>query len=193
MIRSEKILNMPCLTINGDISSQVFAAFKEAVEKNIQDPDTRHLVLDLKAVKKIYSRGYGVIIGAVKNLRKKDGNLIIYNISEKLEKEFTALQMDQIMPMYRTEEEFMLEYGDWGEKSEEHVEKLTGFEISSQSKGDHLIVKLQGILNRINDLTLLNKALDAMATHKTLTLDFEEVILIDSLGIKITVFCNIGF
>ena len=56
----------------------------------------RQLVLDLSETTFLDSTGLGVLIGAVKRLRSRDGELVIVNVDETIAKTFEITGLDQI-------------------------------------------------------------------------------------------------
>ena len=67
------------------------------------EPDL--LVVDLEHVRFIDSTALGVLIGAVKRLRSRDGRLTIVNVDDNIAKTFEITGLDQIFPISPTRDE----------------------------------------------------------------------------------------
>jgi anti-sigma B factor antagonist len=69
------------------------------------DEDKTRLVLDLTETTFIDSTTLGVLIGAIKRLRQRDGRLVIVNVEPTIQRTFSITGLDQIFTIVPTREE----------------------------------------------------------------------------------------
>ena len=62
-------------------------------------PASTRIVVDLTETTFLDSTALGVLIGAVKRLRSRDGRLTIVNVDENIAKTFEITGLDQIFPI----------------------------------------------------------------------------------------------
>lgn len=64
----------------------------------------RHLVVDLSEAGFIDSTGIGVLVGALKRLRDRDGSLAVVCPSDEMLNLFQMVGLEDVLPVYRVRE-----------------------------------------------------------------------------------------
>jgi anti-sigma B factor antagonist len=85
---------------SGTSSPSAARSMSEAIESG----HTR-IVVDLTDTTFLDSTALGVLIGAVKRLRSRDGRLTIVNVDDNIAKTFEITGLDQIFPISATRDE----------------------------------------------------------------------------------------
>jgi anti-sigma B factor antagonist len=89
------------VAVRGEIDLFTAPELKSALADAIESGRTR-IVVDLTDTTFLDSTALGVLIGAVKRLRSRDGRLTIVNVDENIAKTFEITGLDQIFPISGT-------------------------------------------------------------------------------------------
>jgi anti-sigma B factor antagonist len=81
--------------VRGEIDLFTAPELKQKLTDAIEDGKTR-IVVDLTETTFLDSTALGVLIGAVKRLRSRDGALVIVNVDQNIAKTFEITGLDQI-------------------------------------------------------------------------------------------------
>jgi anti-sigma B factor antagonist len=92
------------VTVRGEIDLFTAPELKAALSESIESGHSR-IVVDLTDTTFLDSTALGVLIGAVKRLRSRDGRLTIVNVDENIAKTFEITGLDQIFPISSTRED----------------------------------------------------------------------------------------
>jgi len=92
------------LAVRGEIDLFTAPELKAAIGEALESGRTL-IVVDLTATTFLDSTALGVLIGAVKRLRSRDGVLTIVNTDPNISKTFEITGLDQIFTIRRTLEE----------------------------------------------------------------------------------------
>jgi anti-sigma B factor antagonist len=92
------------IAVRGEIDLFTAPALKEALGEAIEAHVDR-IVVDLSETGFLDSTGLGVLIGALKRLRARDGRLTIVNVDESIAKTFEITSLDQILTICATRDE----------------------------------------------------------------------------------------
>jgi anti-sigma B factor antagonist len=92
------------VAVRGEIDLFTAPELKSALSEAIESGHTR-IVVDLTDTTFLDSTALGVLIGAVKRLRSRDGRLTIVNVDENIAKTFEITGLDQIFPISGTRDE----------------------------------------------------------------------------------------
>lgn len=92
------------LDIEGEIDVYTSTQLKETIVSTIGE-GIKFIVMNLSKVEYLDSTGLGVLIGALKHLREKQGNLIIVSPSMRIMRIFEITGLYKIFSIYQTEEE----------------------------------------------------------------------------------------
>jgi anti-sigma B factor antagonist len=84
------------IAVRGEIDLFTAPALKDALGEAIEGGVDR-IVVDLSETGFLDSTGLGVLIGALKRLRARDGLLTIVNVDESIAKTFEITSLDQIL------------------------------------------------------------------------------------------------
>jgi len=89
------------VAVRGEIDLFTAPELKSALSEAIESGHTR-IVVDLTDTTFLDSTALGVLIGAVKRLRSRDGRLTIVNVDDNIAKTFEITGLDQIFPISST-------------------------------------------------------------------------------------------
>jgi anti-sigma B factor antagonist len=91
------------LAVRGEIDLFTAPELKQILAESIESGRTR-IVIDLTETTFLDSTALGVLIGAVKRLRSRDGALAIVNVDENISKTFEITGLDQIFTILPSRE-----------------------------------------------------------------------------------------
>lgn len=89
------------VAVGGEIDLFTAPDLKAALSAAIESGHLR-IVVDLTDTTFLDSTALGVLIGAVKRLRSRDGRLTIVNVDDNIAKTFEITGLDQIFPISQT-------------------------------------------------------------------------------------------
>src|SRR5919201_2816082 len=92
------------VAVRGEIDLFIAPELKSALADAIESGRTR-IVVDLTDTTFLDSTALGVLIGAVKRLRSRDGRLTIVNVDPNIAKTFEITGLDQIFTIRPTRDE----------------------------------------------------------------------------------------
>jgi anti-sigma B factor antagonist len=92
------------VAVRGEIDLFTAPELKSALSEAIESGHTR-IVVDLTDTTFLDSTALGVLIGAVKRLRSRDGRLTIVNVDDNIAKTFEITGLDQIFPISSTRDD----------------------------------------------------------------------------------------
>jgi anti-sigma B factor antagonist len=92
------------VAVRGEIDLRTAPELKAALSESIESGHSR-IVVDLTDTTFLDSTALGVLIGAVKRLRSRDGRLTIVNVDDNIAKTFEITGLDQIFPISSTRED----------------------------------------------------------------------------------------
>ena len=92
------------LAVRGEIDLFTAPELKQVLAESIEAGRIR-IIVDLTDTTFLDSTALGVLIGAVKRLRSRDGALAIVNVDENISKTFEITGLDQIFTIVPTRDE----------------------------------------------------------------------------------------
>ena len=92
------------VAVSGEIDLFTAPELKSALSEAIESGHTR-IVVDLTDTTFLDSTALGVLIGAVKRLRSRDGRLTIVNVDDNIAKTFEITGLDQIFTILSTRDD----------------------------------------------------------------------------------------
>ena len=98
-IRTVRRIDVCTVTLDGVIDVNTVPRLRKELLSLIQDGCT-HLVVDLRKVSFIDSSGLGVLIGALRRTREKDGVVRIVCTSEDILKIFKISGLHKVFPIF---------------------------------------------------------------------------------------------
>lgn len=90
--------------LEGEVDVYTSTQLKQDIAQVI-DQDVKFIVLNLSKVEYLDSTGLGVLIGSLKKLREKSGNLVIVSPSVRIMRVFEITGLYKIFNIYPTESE----------------------------------------------------------------------------------------
>ena len=92
------------VAVRGEIDLFTAPELKKTLAEAIEEGATR-VVVDLSETTFLDSTALGVLIGAVKRLRQRDGQLVIVNSDANIQKTFEITGLDQIFALLPSRDE----------------------------------------------------------------------------------------
>ena len=92
------------VAVQGEIDLFTAPELKKTLADAIENGAT-HVVVDLSETSFLDSTALGVLIGAVKRLRSRDGQLVIVNTDQNIAKTFEITGLDQIFTILATRDD----------------------------------------------------------------------------------------
>ena len=96
--------NISIIEVQGEIDVYTSSWVKEAVADFIQKGNY-NIIINLEEVRYIDSTGLGVLIGALKRVREKDGTISLICTNPQIKKIFNITGLVKIFQIYKSEEE----------------------------------------------------------------------------------------
>jgi anti-sigma B factor antagonist len=96
------------IDINGEIDVYTSPKVKEIIADLIEK-GTNNLVINLEGVRYIDSTGLGVLIGALKKVREKEGGISLVCTNPQIKKIFNITGLVKIFGIFKSEEEALQE------------------------------------------------------------------------------------
>ena len=97
-------LSIQKVRISGYLDSSTFPQLQEHLD-NLLKQGNHYYLLDLENLDYISSAGLGVLMGILREVREKEGDLKIINMSEKIARVFDLLGFSRLMKVYPSESE----------------------------------------------------------------------------------------
>jgi anti-sigma B factor antagonist len=115
-------LTIQKVQIAGYLDSSTFPRLQEHLNGLIAGGQY-HYLLDFSDLDYISSAGLGVLIGMLREVREKGGDLKIMRMSEKIQRIFNLLGFSKLLKVYPDEETALASFqGEEGEAAEEAVD-----------------------------------------------------------------------
>jgi anti-anti-sigma factor len=106
MIMKEKTMNgLPVLSLSGKLDIFSRNAFKETAEK-YTEMGAKGLILDFQGITFVDSVGLGVLAIVAKTFQKLKGRIILVNPQDQVKSLFLEMNLEKMIPMYKTDEQF---------------------------------------------------------------------------------------
>ena len=95
---------LPVIQLEGEVDVYTAPQLKQQMI-SILEGGARELVVDLAKVDYLDSTALGVLIGGIKRMRERDGNMVLICPSPRIRRVFEITGLDKIFDMYDTEGE----------------------------------------------------------------------------------------
>ncbi len=95
---------LPIIQLEGEVDVYTAPQLKQQMVSMLEG-GTRELVVDLAKVEYLDSTALGVLIGGLKRMRERDGNMALICPSPRIRRVFEITGLDKIFDMYDTEKE----------------------------------------------------------------------------------------
>ncbi len=93
------------LTLKGDMMGDPdTGAFREKIRESLEK-GTKKIILDLSGVKWMNSLGLGALISAFTSVKNHDGDMVITNVTKKVQSLFMITQLIKVFKHYDTLDE----------------------------------------------------------------------------------------
>ena len=89
------------LTVTGELDVVGAPELRQVIVTAVSDGEVR-LVLDLTGVDFVDSFGIGVVVGALKRVRQRDGDLALVCPEPRIRRVFELCDLDRVLPLHRS-------------------------------------------------------------------------------------------
>lgn len=104
--------NFVFLDLKGEIDVYTSPKLKEKVIEEIEK-GIKNLIINLQEVSYIDSTGLGILIGALKRIKEREGKLYLIFSSTRLNRIFEITGLNKIFIIYPAEEEMFKDLKSW--------------------------------------------------------------------------------
>jgi len=146
------------------------------------DSDEIKIVLNMEKVAALYSTDIGALIGIYKDLKAAEKQLFLANVSDKIESIMVMVNLEQLIPMFSTLEEFEINYDlecDQDDETDEFNMQLipgnqfTTVELHGSIIANESIDSLRSLLAKLNDM------------EPIVIFDLQEFDMVDTIGTEL--------
>jgi anti-sigma B factor antagonist len=149
------------------------------VHQELEKENSVQIVFDLSECDLVDSSGIGTMVSIAKDLRNRNSQLMLRNLSQDLHQLFIDTGLDKIFAIEQENEIHQAEV-DLFESSVD-----IRLEMRKEIRGDICIFHMAGVMNHpIGSRFFKQQFLLSLASHKRVLLDFEELTFFDSLSIS---------
>ena len=94
---------IPLIELEGEVDVYTAPQLKQQMI-SLLEAGTKQIVVDLSKVEYLDSTALGVLIGGLKRIRERDGNLSLICPSPRIKRVFEITGLDKIFDIYNTEQ-----------------------------------------------------------------------------------------
>lgn len=99
---------MPLIELEGEVDVYTAPQLKQQMMAQLES-GTKEIAVDLTKVEYLDSTALGVLIGGLKRMRERDGNLALICPSQRIKRVFEITGLDKIFDIYASESELLKE------------------------------------------------------------------------------------
>lgn len=96
--------DVPVIDLEGEVDVYTAPQLKQQMI-NLLESGAKEMVVDLTKVDYLDSTALGVLIGGLKRMRERDGNMVLVCPSPRIRRVFEITGLDKIFDIYNTEED----------------------------------------------------------------------------------------
>jgi len=93
------------ITPYGEVDAHTAPALRQAIADQLADPYVTQLIVDLSRTTFLDSSALGVLIGAFKRMRERDGRLDIVQPPPAIRRIFEITALDRILPLWESRDQ----------------------------------------------------------------------------------------
>jgi stage II sporulation protein AA (anti-sigma F factor antagonist) len=93
-----------CIRLNGELDHHTAGSLRDEVTKAIEKYDIQHIVLNLEQLSFMDSSGLGVILGRYKQVKQKNGEMVVCAISPAVKRLFEMSGLFKIIRLDESEQ-----------------------------------------------------------------------------------------
>ena len=105
-IRSKVKENFLIARVQGELDVDSVPHFRQKIETRLDKRGVDHLVLDLGEVNFIDSTGVGVLLGRYRNIKSREGKMILVNLNSHIERVLRLAGLINLVDVYDSEKDF---------------------------------------------------------------------------------------
>ncbi|MCU9613764.1 anti-sigma F factor antagonist [Caldibacillus lycopersici] len=103
-INLEMKQNVLCVRLSGELDHHTADQVRDQVSTTIEKHDIRYLVMNLENLMFMDSSGLGVILGRYKQIKQRNGEMVVCAVSPPVERLFNMSGLFKIIRLEPTEE-----------------------------------------------------------------------------------------
>lgn len=105
IVEGKKIKDTIIISIKGELDHHTAETIRDQMDKLLEDPTIRNMIIDAKDLGFMDSSGIGVFIGRYKIITRRSGSMAVANISNHLDKIFEVSGLYKIINSYSNVQE----------------------------------------------------------------------------------------
>ncbi|HIE05757.1 MAG TPA: anti-sigma factor antagonist [bacterium (Candidatus Stahlbacteria)] len=109
-VNDQVIDGVVVIGVSGSLDSTNAAMLKDLMDNHLVEGRSKFL-LDYHSVEYISSAGWGILLGRLKKIRKRAGELIIAGMSQEIESIYRMLELNRVIPALPTLDEAAEHFG----------------------------------------------------------------------------------
>ncbi len=110
------------IRLKGYIDSTNASLLKESIEFFTHE-DSFRIVIDFKGINYVSSAGWGVLIGNIRDVRKRNGDILLTGMIEGVYSIYKLMELDKIFKYFKTVDEALKMYGKNADELEESAKE----------------------------------------------------------------------
>lgn len=103
--------NVLVISLGGELDHHRAGQVREYIDKFLENPTVKNLVLDTENLNFMDSSGLGVIIGRYKTISKRGGKLAVINVNSQIHRIFSVSGLYKIIKSYKGIEDALKDMG----------------------------------------------------------------------------------
>lgn len=112
-VRGKKVNNILLVSLEGELDHHTASDVRTYMDKQLEDPTIKNIVLDIKGLNFMDSSGIGVLIGRYKVISKRGGRLGVVHISSHIDRIFEVSGLYKIIKPYTKVQEALNDMGGY--------------------------------------------------------------------------------
>ncbi|OGJ84771.1 MAG: hypothetical protein A2268_11620 [Candidatus Raymondbacteria bacterium RifOxyA12_full_50_37] len=183
----KKIKDIIFFCLSGNTETDLTTLTAPFVQERLTT-DIKKVVLDLEEVTRFYSASISRLVEILRTVEKQGSVLYLVNVPAAVSKVLSMANIANKFTIYESEYEFILDHGleeEFFEKKPDARENREALRISLVKNGDNHVIRIEGsmIEEPQHNLLIEEVKLALAQSAKSIIIDFEKTIFIDSLSV----------
>lgn len=112
-ITSKKRKDILVISLKGELDHHTARQVREYIDRILEDPIVKNIIMDIKGLKFMDSSGIGVLIGRYKIISKRGGKIGIININSHIDRIFQVFGIYKLVKVYDQLDQALTDLGGY--------------------------------------------------------------------------------
>jgi len=112
-ITSRKKKGILVVSLEGELDHHTAEQVREYIDKKLEDPTIKNIIMDIKGLNFMDSSGIGVLIGRYKIISKRGGKVGLVNINSHIDRIFQMSGIYKIVRVYDQLDQALTDMGGY--------------------------------------------------------------------------------